>query len=174
MRTNPKPPTVTIIILLCKKLQCCSLLRAKQIGQRKRWCFGLVYVWCLWICWLFDCYGVLKVLLVLLPSSFLESSGVFIKIRVMCGYKSTKTRQQSFLWSVLRDSLYQNPGKTKRLAYTAEAPSAIYSVWAVPKTEQCSACTITWNTKQWGFKLCMQTLVLDRHIKIQTLNPNII
>ncbi len=51
----------------------------------------------LWICWLFDCYGVLKVLLVLLPSSFLESSGVFIKIRVMCGYKLTKTRQQSFL-----------------------------------------------------------------------------
>lgn len=165
MRTNHKPPTVTIIILLCKKLQCCSLLRAKQIGQRQRWCFGLVYVWwslvmlAFWLLWCVE--GAPSAC----PSSFLESSGVFIKIRVMCGYKSTKTRQQSFLWSVLRDSLYQNPGKTKRLAYTAQAPSAIYSVCAVPKTEQCSAC-ITWNTKQRGFKLCMQTLVLDRHIKI--------
>lgn len=34
-------------------------------------------------------------------------------------------------------------------------------VRAVPKTEHHSECTITWNRKQWGFKLCMRTLVFD-------------
>lgn len=121
MRTNCKPPTMTIIILLRKKLQCCPPLCAKQIGQKQRWCFWLVYMW--WslymlAIWLLCCVeGAPSTCL----SSFLESSGVFIKICVMCGYKSTKTRQQSFLWSVLRGSLYQNSGKTKRLAYTTQS-----------------------------------------------------
>lgn len=148
---------MTIIIHLCKKLQCCVPLCAKQIGQRQRWCFGLV--------WSVDmlCFYSFRLLCFVVKSvegapstclsPLLKSSGVFIKIHVMCGYKLPKTRQQSFLWSVLRDSLYQNPGKTKRLAYTAQAPGAIYSVRTVPKTEHRSECTITWNRKAWN--LCL-------------------
>lgn len=93
-------------------------------------------------------------------SSLLKNSGVFIKIHVMCDYKLPKTRQQSFLWSVLRDSLYQNPGKTKRLAYTAQAPGAIYSVRAVPKTEHRSECTITWNRSSEALNCACRLLCL--------------
>lgn len=130
MRTNRKPPTVTIIILLCKKLQCCFPLRAKQIGQRQRWSFWLVYGLCIFCFYSFRLVLLFKFVEgapIAFPSPVLKSSGVFIKIHVMVGYKSPKIHQQSFLWSALRDSLYQNPGKTKRLAYTAQAPGAIYS-----------------------------------------------